>query len=110
MIARGIDPTNNELTVRSDNGLVFGSKAFTRVSRRFNVTQHYITPYTPEQNGMIERFFRTAKEEMFCQYNLEDTDEAFRRFDEWISFYHEQRPHSALGYRSPPEFRRQIAA
>lgn len=110
LIARGIDAKANELTVRSDNGLVFGSKAFTQVSRRFNILQEYITPYTPEQNGMIERFFRTAKEELFWQYNLEDTDEAFRRFTTWIYYYHEQRPHSALGYRTPSEFRRQIAA
>jgi len=25
--------------------------------------QEYITPYTPEQNGLIERFFRSLKEE-----------------------------------------------
>ena len=67
LIARGIDPNDNELVVRSDNGLVFGSKAFIQVSRRFNVTQEYITPYTPERNGMIKRFFRTAKEELLWQ-------------------------------------------
>lgn len=110
LIGRGIDPNDNELTVRGDNGLVLGSKAFTQLSRRFNVTQEYITPYTPEQNGMIERFFRTAKEELFWQHNLDDADEAFRRFTEWIDCYHEQRPHSPLGYRTPSEFRGQTAA
>ena len=98
------------MTLRSDNGLVFGAKSFTQLSRRYNVMQEYITPYTPEQNGMIERFFRTAKEELFWHYNLRDTDEAFRRFAEWVDYYHDDRPHSALGYQTPSEFRRRIAA
>jgi len=59
---------------------------------------------------MIERFFRTAKEELFWQYNLRDTDQAFDRFAKWSVFYNTQRPHSALAYQSPSEFRRQIAA
>jgi putative transposase len=116
--ARGIDPDNNDLTIRSDNGLIFGSKAFTGAARRYNVSQEYITPYTlaayrrneersvnPEQNGMIERFFGTAKEEVFWQYRIHDPDEAFTRFAEWIEWYDEGRPHSALGYLCPSEFR-----
>src|SRR6516162_7789340 len=58
---RGIDSTTN-LSLRSDNGLVFGAKGFVRVTRRYSVGQEYITPYSPEQNGMIERFFKTLKE------------------------------------------------
>ncbi|NKB81381.1 MAG: transposase [Nitrospirales bacterium] len=27
------------------------------------ISQAFITPYTPEQNGLIERFFRSLKEE-----------------------------------------------
>lgn len=53
--ARGIRHAP-ELTLRSDNGLVFGSKMFVSVVKRYGLDQEYITPYTPEQNGMIERF------------------------------------------------------
>jgi putative transposase len=108
--ARGIDPDNNDLTIRSDNGLIFGSKAFTGVARRYNVSQKYIAPYTPEQNGMIERFFRTAKEEVFWQHRIHDPDEAFARFAAWIEWYDQGRPHSALGYLSSSEFRGEKAA
>ena len=38
-------------------------KAFVRLTRRYRVSQEYIAPYSPEQNGMIERFFKTLKEE-----------------------------------------------
>jgi transposase InsO family protein len=29
--------------------------------RSYGLDQEYITPYAPEQNGMIERFFRTQR-------------------------------------------------
>ena len=93
------------LLLRSDNGLVFGAKEFTRVARSHGVRQEYITPYTPEQNGIIERFFRTLKEECVWGYNFRDSDEAFTKIAEWIDRYHEYRPHSALGYLTPNEFR-----
>ena len=59
---------------------------------------------------MIERFFRTAKEEVFWQYQLHDPDDAFTRFSEWIQWYDEGRRHSALGYLGPVEFRSKQAA
>lgn len=103
--ARCIQPgTKNKLAIRSDNGLVFGSKEFTRVVRAYGLSQEYITPYTPEQNGIIERFFRTMKEECVWGNNFNSVDEAFRTIADWMDHYHGYRPHSALGYKTPNEF------
>nr|WP_245676805.1 IS3 family transposase [Oligoflexus tunisiensis] len=44
------------LTLRSDNGLVFGARDFVAVAQRRGIEQQYITPYSPEQNGMIGAF------------------------------------------------------
>jgi putative transposase len=49
--------------LRSDNGLIFQSRQFRQACRDYQPTQELITPYTPEQNGIIERFFRSLKEE-----------------------------------------------
>jgi len=51
--------------VRSDNGLIFQSRRFRTACRDSGLRQEFITPYTPEQNGLIERFFRSLKEELF---------------------------------------------
>ena len=40
--------------------------------------QEYITPYTPQQNGMIERFFLTLKQECVWLHRFESRDHAFR--------------------------------
>ena len=97
------------IILRSDNGLVFGARSFTKVTGRFGVFQEYITPYTPEQNGMIERFFRTLKESCVWLHRFKDQDDAFDKIADWICMYNTWRPHSALNYDAPAEFRRKLA-
>jgi putative transposase len=93
--------------LRSDNGLIFQSRRFRRACRDYRLSQEFITPYTPEQNGMIERFFRSLKEECTWLHNFQSFDEAKRTISTWIRFYNEQRPHQSLGYLSPHEYRAQ---
>jgi transposase InsO family protein len=44
----------------------------------------YITPYSPEQSGMIERFMRTLKEECIWLHSFEIFTEAKRIIEDWI--------------------------
>lgn len=94
-------------TIRSDNGLIFQSRRFRAACADYRLTQEFITPYTPEQNGLIERFFRTLKEECVWQHNFASFPDARREVLAWIHWYNARRPHSALGYLSPTEFRAQ---
>lgn len=93
--------------LRSDNGLIFQSRRFRQACRDYRLQQEFITPYTPEQNGIIERFFRSLKEECIWQHVFQTFDEARRIIREWLQWYNEGRPHSALGYRSPIQYRAQ---
>ncbi|WP_187648559.1 IS3 family transposase [Nitrosophilus labii] len=97
------------IVLRSDNDLVFSSKSFTKTIKDYNFTQEFITPYTPEQNGMIERFFRTIKEECIWHYNFKSLKEANKIIGEWINFYNQKRKHSALQYKTPAEVFRLVA-
>jgi putative transposase len=45
--------------LRSDNGLVFTSRNYTRLVRSYGLRQEFITPHCPQQNGMVERLIRT---------------------------------------------------
>ena len=56
-------PTGDTPVIRSDNGLIFQSRRFRAACSDYRLSQEFITPYTPQQNGMIERFFRSLKEE-----------------------------------------------
>ena len=95
--------------LRSDNGLIFQSRRFRQACRDYRLQQEFITPYTPEQNGMIERFFRSLKEECVWQHTFQTFEEARRIIRDWVTWYNQDRPHQALGYRSPVQYRAQHA-
>lgn len=91
--------------IRSDNGLIFQSRRFRDACRFYRLSQEFITPYTPEQNGLIERWFRSLKEECVWQHQFANFTEARAGITAWIRWYNTERPHQALGYRSPLEYR-----
>jgi putative transposase len=57
-------------TLRSDNGLIFTARRFRAACGNYRLSQEFITPYTPEQKGMIERSFRFLEEECVWQHNF----------------------------------------
>jgi hypothetical protein len=93
--------------IRSDNGLVYQSRQFWEACRGYRLQQEFITPYTPEQNGTIGRFFQSLKEECVWQHMFPSFAAARREIAGWIRWYNEERPHQALGYRSTREHRSQ---
>jgi putative transposase len=100
-------PKGSTPVIRSDNGLIFTARRFRAACRDYRLRQEFITPYTPEQNGMIERFFRSLKEECVWQHNFAGYVEARAAIREWIRWYNERRPHQALGYLSPHQYKAQ---
>lgn len=89
--------------LRSDNGLVFTSRAYTRLARSYGLMQEFITPHCPQQNGMVERLIRTLKEQCIHRHRFETQQHASRVISDWILFYNHRRPHQALGMKTPAE-------
>ena len=77
--------------------------------RERKLEQEYIVPYTPEQNGMIERFFGSLKSECLWLHRFENRDHSFRVIADWIDHYNDERPHQALDYLTPREYRARLA-
>jgi putative transposase len=98
-------PKGTTPVIRSDNGLVFLSKKFRQTCRAFRLKQEFITPNSPQQNGMIERFFRSIKEECVYLHSFASFKDAKYHIDRWIEWYNDRRPHQALNYISPLDFR-----
>ncbi len=87
--------------LRNDNGLVFTSRSYTALVRGYGLRQEFITPHTPEQNGMVERVIRTLKEQCAHRHRFETLQHASRVIGDRISFYNHRRPHQALGMKTP---------
>jgi len=103
-------PVGRAPVIRSDNGLIFQSQRFRAACRDYRLSQEFITPHTPEQNGIIERFFRSLKEECTWQFKFDSFLEAKNAIAQWIEWYNVGRPHQSLGYKSPKEYRAQERA
>jgi putative transposase len=89
--------------LRSDNGLVFTSRSYTALVKSYGLQQEFITPYSPEQNGMVERVIRTLKDQCVHRHRFESLQHASRVIGDWIGFYNHRRPHQALNMRTPAE-------
>jgi putative transposase len=89
--------------LRSDNGLVFTSRAYIAMVRSYGLKQEFITPHCPQQNGMMERLIRSLKEQCVHRHRFESLAHASRVIGDWIQFYNHRRPHQALAMRTPAE-------
>lgn len=86
--------------LRSDNGLVFTSRSFTALGS-YGLRQEFITPHSPEQNGLVERVIRTLK--CVHRHRFDLLQHANRLIGDWIHFYNHRCPHQALNMRTPAE-------
>jgi len=91
------------MRLRHDNGLVFGSRQYRAVVSDYGLQQEYITPYTPQQNGLCERFIKTFKEELCWTQRFATLEHARMKIRAWIDLYNHRRPHQALNYRTPAQ-------
>lgn len=71
------------------NGLVFTSRSYTALVRSYGLHQEFITPHTPEQNGMVERVIRTLKDQCVHRRRFETLQHARRVIGDWIGFYNQ---------------------
>ncbi len=92
--------------IRSDNGVPFANpQAMGRLSRlsvrwvKLGIGLERIEPGHPEQNGAHERLHLTM-EEVIAEGRI-DRAEQQRRFDHFRREYNHERPHEALGQRTP---------
>jgi putative transposase len=89
--------------LRSDNGLVFTSRSYTKLVRSYGLQQEFITPHCPQQNGLVERVIRTLKEQCLHRHRFETRQHASRVISDWVRFYNTRRPHQALGMKTPAQ-------
>lgn len=90
--------------IRVDNGPELISQRLLEWAEQHGVTINHIQPGKPAQNGYIERFNRTYREDVLNQYWFSDLEEVRGITYEWMDMYNGQRPHSSLGDKTPWEF------
>lgn len=86
----------------SDQGSEYLSQKNSKLCERMNIEMSASDKGEPWQNGFMERFFATFKEEM--EYKIrkcETITEVYEKIANWIYYYNYERIHTAL--RMPPK-------
>jgi transposase InsO family protein len=77
------------------------SHGLARLLRRKGINHKTIRPRRPQTNGKVERFHQTMAREWGYGLLYASSEHRRRALPYWLAYYNEQRPHSALGGRSP---------
>ena len=87
--------------IRSDNGPEFIAKAVRGFLGRMGVSNLFIEPGSPWENGFIESFNARFRDEFLDRELLQDLREARLLIEKWRIDYNTVRPHGALGQLPP---------
>ena len=93
-----------------DNGPELSGKAVDQWAYERGVRLRFIEPGKPVQNAFVESFHGRLRDECLDRHWFLDLADARRTVEAWRRDYNRARPHSALGYRSPEEFRQAFEA
>jgi transposase InsO family protein len=89
--------------VHTDNGAEFHHH-FEQAIKRLEINHWWSRTHTPKDNAMNERVNRTLQEEFLPAYrDCADLDEFNAALLAWMTEYNHERPHAALGYKTPYE-------
>lgn len=91
-------------SIRVDNGPEFISQTLADWSKDQQISLIFIQKGKPHQNGYIERFNRTYREEVLDCYAFDNLKQAQTLTKAWMWVYNNERPHSSLKYLTPTEF------
>ena len=87
----------------TDQGSQFTSDEFTGILKKHDVTISMDGKGSYNDNLFIERLWRTVKYEEVYLKAYQDGREARISLRNYFRFYNTERPHQALGYRTPAE-------
>jgi putative transposase len=95
-------------SIRVDNGPEFISHTLEVFCKDQHIQLQFIKPGKPMQNGYIERFNRTYREDVLDAYLFENIKQVKLLTEEWMEDYNQLHPHSALKGLSPIGYRHAI--
>ncbi len=98
------------LKLRHDHGSQFVSNHFQSEIAFLGIESSPSFVRSPEDNGCIERFFRTLKEQLLWVRTFVDAEDVRRALAEWVVVYNEQWLIARHGHRSPADKRRELLA
>lgn len=99
------DGVPDGLELRSDHGPQYTGHDAARLAERWGLTQTFAPVGRPTGNAVAERTIQTMKVECLWLSDFDDVASVQAALDAWRTSFNEERPHQALGWRTPSEVR-----
>nr|WP_245489252.1 MULTISPECIES: IS3 family transposase [Rhizobium] len=96
-------------TIVSDNGTEMTSMAILEWCQNTHIDWHYIAPGKPMQNGFVESFNGSFRDECLNETLFSSLTQARIEIAAWKEDYNRNQPHSSLGNITPTEFAMKMA-
>jgi putative transposase len=90
--------------IKSDNGTEFTSLVYDKWAYEKGITTDYSRRGKPTDNGTIERFNGSLRDECLNVNWFLSTEDACEKIEEWRQDYNFYRPHSSLNNQTPYDF------
>nr|MBA4405149.1 hypothetical protein [Nanoarchaeum sp.] len=87
--------------IHSDNGSPMKAKSFKRFLKDIGVLNDYSRPHIPQDLAVLERLFRTTKQEEVYHNDYIDHLEARDSLSSFFGYYNHDRPHQGIGNVTP---------
>lgn len=96
--------------IKVDNGSEFAGKVVDRWAYENGVELDFSRRGTPTDNALVENFNGRLRQECLNERGFLSLADARSKISEWRTFYTEDRPHTALAWKTPAEFARECGA
>lgn len=94
---------DDRLVFHSDRGCQYTSYLFRKLLIQNNVTQSFSRSGNPYDNGAMESFFSSLKQEEIYRTSYRSVVDCKSHIAKYMEFYNSKRPHRANNYKTPDQ-------
>ncbi|MGI4740785.1 MAG: IS3 family transposase [Janthinobacterium lividum] len=105
VLTRLVEYHGRPAQLRTDNGPEFSSARLSDWCEKQGIDLHLIQSGKPTQNAYIERFNGSFRRELLDAHLFRSLAHVRQLVAEWMHDYNTQRPHQALNFMTPIEFK-----
>lgn len=104
-----VEACSSAVQFLSDNGGAYRAHATHAIARQLGLTPIHTPVCSPQSNGMAESFVNTFKRDYVSQMDRSTAAAVLAQLPDAFEHFNEVHPHSALKWKSPRMFRRELA-
>jgi len=100
--------TSVETILHSDQGSVYASRAFQNAHQHYNIIRSMSRAKTPRDNPIIEALNCWMKNELYIDFNLQNTKDIPKTIANYVEYFNHERLSYRLKYKTPIQVKSEL--